>query len=183
MKTYSAGKVAFIVVLMCTVFAINSSAQTLTTHLRLLLAVPAVLTARTLWARWCKAHDGNFYGTTSDVGSIGQGTVFKLTSSGTLTVLHSFTGLSDGGVPRAGLIQASDGNFYGDTEGGGACGVAYKVTASGTLTRLHVFAGGAHDGCQPFGPLVQASDGNFYGTTYLGGGSTACQLVAERSSK
>ncbi len=122
-----------------------------------------------------QGHDGNFYGTTSDVGFSGQGTVYKLTSSGTFTVLHSFSGLSDGGVPRSGLIQASDGNFYGDTEGGGTCGVAYKITASGTQTPVHEFAGGAGDGCEPFGPLVQASDGNFYGTTYLGGGSTVCQ--------
>ena len=72
----------------------------------------------------------------------------------------------------AGLIQASDGNFYGvTTVGGGAsgCGTVYKVTASGTETTLHAFAGGASDGCQPFAPLVQASDGSLYGTTYLGG--------------
>ena len=132
-----------------------------------------------------QGHDGNFYGTASDIGFAGQGTVFKLTPAARLPLLHSFTGLSDGGVPRSGLIQASDGNFYGDTEGGGACGVAYKVTAGGTLTPLHEFAGGASDGCQPFGPLVQASDGNFYGTTYFGGGSTACgaSMAAERSSK
>jgi uncharacterized repeat protein (TIGR03803 family) len=174
LKTYSTWKVAIILVLMCAAFAISSSAQTLTTIYDFCLQYPCpdgAFPAGTL----VQGHDGNFYGTTSDTGFVGQGTVYKLTSSGTFTLLHSFTGLSDGGVPRSGLIQASDGNFYGDTQGGGVCGVAYKITASGTLTPLHEFAGGAHDGCEPFGQLVQASDGNFYGTTYLGGGSTVCQ--------
>src|ERR1019366_5991689 len=93
------------------------------------------------------------------------------------TVLHTFTDGQDGAGPLAGLIQASDGNFYGVTRyGGGAsgCGVVYRITPSGTLTTLHEFAGGASDGCQPFGPLVQATDGNFYGTTYWGGTSTVC---------
>ena len=174
MKIYSAWKVVVILVVMYTAFAVNSSAQTLTTiydFCSLTGCPDGAAPAGTL----VQGSDGNFYGTASDTGFSGQGTVYKLTSSGTFTLLHSFTGLSDGGVPRSGLIQASDGDFYGDTEGGGVCGVAYKITASGTLTPLHEFAGGAGDGCQPFGPLVQASDGNFYGTTYLGGGSTTCQ--------
>ncbi|MFZ0915006.1 MAG: choice-of-anchor tandem repeat GloVer-containing protein, partial [Candidatus Korobacteraceae bacterium] len=174
MKTYSAWKVAIIAVLMCAAFAISSSAQTLTTIYDFCLQYPCPDGADPL-GTLVQGSDGNFYGTTSDVQFVGQGTVYKLTSSGTLTTLHSFTGLSDGGVPLAGLIQASDGNFYGTTEGGGVCGVAYKITASGTLTPVHEFAGGASDGCQPDGPLVQAADGNFYGTTYLGGGSTVCQ--------
>ena len=174
MKIYSAWKVAIIVVLMCAAFAISSSAQTLTTIYDFCSTYPCPQGAAPE-GTLLQGHDGNFYGTASDVGFSGQGNVYKLTASGTFTVLHSFTGLSDGGVPRSGLIQASDGNFYGDTEGGGVCGVAYKITASGTLTPLHEFAGGAHDGCEPFGPLVQASDGNFYGTTFLGGGSTTCQ--------
>src|ERR1022692_2728034 len=159
---------------MCAAFAINSSAQTLTTIYDF-CSQTGCADGGAPGGTLVQGSDGNFYGTTSDTGFVGQGTVYKLTSSGTFTLLHSFTGLSDGGVPRSGLIQASDGNFYGDTEGGGTCGVAYRVTASGTLTPLHEFAGGASDGCEPFGPLVQASDGNFYGTTYLGGGSTVCQ--------
>ncbi len=168
MKIYGSLKVTFIVAFLCAAFGIGSSAQTLTTIYDFCTQYPCPDGAAPE-GTLVQGHDGNFYGTTSDVGFSGQGTVFKLTSSGTLTILHSFTGLSDGGVPRSGLIQASDGNFYGDTEGGGVCGVAYRVTPSGTLTPLHEFAGGASDGCQPFGPLVQASDGNFYGTTYLGG--------------
>jgi uncharacterized repeat protein (TIGR03803 family) len=120
-----------------------------------------------------QGSDGNFYGTTSDVGFVGQGAIFKLTSGGALTVLHSFTGLSDGGVPLAGLVQASDGNFYGVTTRGGdpasGCGTAYRVNASGTETTLHAFAGHPNDGCQPWPALMQAGDGNLYGTTFVGG--------------
>ena len=174
MKACSTWKAVIILVVMFTAFAVTSSAQTLTTIYAFCLQYPCTDGASPA-GTLVQGHDGNFYGTLSDVGFSGQGTVYKLTPSGTFTNLHSFTGLTDGGVPRSGLIQASDGNFYGDTEGGGTCGVAYRVTASGTLTPLHEFAGGAGDGCEPFGPLVQASDGNFYGTTYLGGGSTTCQ--------
>ena len=65
-----------------------------------------------------QATDGNFYGTTPDGGS-GFGTVFRMTPSGTVTVLHDFAGGTDGADPEASLIQATDGNFYGTTAGGG----------------------------------------------------------------
>ena len=170
MKACTARKVVIVVVLVFAIFAINASAQTLTTIYQFCHQSGCPEGSDPL-GTLVQGHDGNFYGTTSDIGSVGQGAVFKLTSSGTLTVLHSFTGGSDGGVPVAGLIQASDGNFYGDTKYGGSsgCGNVFKVTAGGTITSLHVFAGGAHDGCQPSGPLVQAADGNFYGTTFTGG--------------
>ena len=127
MKTYSAWKVVIIVVLMYTAFAISSSAQTLTTIYDF-CSQTGCPDGAAPWGGLVQGSDGNFYGTTSDVGSVGQGTVYKLTSSGALTVLHSFTGLSDGGVPMAGLVQASDGNFYGDTtEGGGASAAAWSI--------------------------------------------------------
>src|ERR1017187_5519057 len=67
-----------------------------------------------------QATDGDFYGTTWADGADNVGTVYKLTPSGTLTVLHTFTDESDGGQPYAGVIQGHDGNFYGvDTVGGG----------------------------------------------------------------
>ena len=65
-----------------------------------------------------QATDGNFYGTTAAGGANGNGTVFKITPSGTLTTLHSFDG-TDGSNPIAGLVQATDGNFYGTTATGG----------------------------------------------------------------
>jgi uncharacterized repeat protein (TIGR03803 family) len=123
------------------------------------------------YAGLIQGSDGNFYGTTYFGGSNGFGTVFKVTPSGTETVLYSFAGGSDGEHPYAGVIQGSDGNFYGTTYQGGASGygTVFKVTPSGTETVLHSFAGGSSDGANPEAGLTQGSDGNFYGNTYLGG--------------
>jgi uncharacterized repeat protein (TIGR03803 family) len=117
-----------------------------------------------------QASDGNFYGTTENGGTNGAGTVFKMTPSGTLTSLYSFTGGIDGLSPVAGLIQATDGNFYGVTLNGGAAGFGtiFRITASGALTTLYSFTGG-NDGSDPWGGLLQAADGNLYGTTEAGG--------------
>ena len=89
-----------------------------------------------------------------------------------LTTLYSFAG-SDGAQPTAGLVQGSDGNFYGTTSQGGANGegAVFKITPSGTLTTLYSFAGS--DGAQPAAGLVQGSDGNFYGTAGVGGANNA----------
>ncbi len=125
---------------------------------------------------WCKATDGNFYGTTysGGAGIYGNGTVFKITPTGTLTTLYSFctqSGCADGDNPAAGLVQGTDGNFYGTTTGGGANngGTVFKITPTGTLTTLYSFD--FTDGRTPFAGLVQATDGNFYGTTVSGGAS------------
>jgi uncharacterized repeat protein (TIGR03803 family) len=121
-----------------------------------------------------QGSDGNFYGTTYQGGTSGYGTVFKLTPSGTETVLYTFVGgSSDGAYPEAGLIQGSDGNFYGNTRQGGASGlgIVFKLTPSGTQTVLHSFAGGSSDGANPSANLVQGSDGNLYGSTGAGGTS------------
>jgi uncharacterized repeat protein (TIGR03803 family) len=115
--------------------------------------------------------DGNFYGTTAGGGANGKGTVFKITPAGVETVLYSFTGgTTDGSLPTSALIQGSDGNFYGTTEGAAPSnhGTVYRVTPAGVETVLHTFAGGA-DGDGPAAALIQGSDGNFYGTTYNGG--------------
>ena len=105
--------------------------------------------------------------------------MFKVTRAGTLTTLHSFDG-TDGSSPQAGLVQATDGSFYGTAAEGGhadcffgdTCGTVFKITAGGTLTTLHFFD--YTDGYYPVARLVQATDGNFYGTTYNGGDPTAC---------
>jgi uncharacterized repeat protein (TIGR03803 family) len=117
--------------------------------------------------------DGNFYGTTTAGGTSGLGTVFKVTPSGTVTVLHSFGG-SDGNFPYAPPIQGADGNFYGTTYFGGNSyvGAVYKITPSGKLTTLYSFDG-VH-GKNPVAPLVQGRDGNFYGTAENGGSGTEC---------
>jgi uncharacterized repeat protein (TIGR03803 family) len=153
-----------------------------------------------------QAADGNFYGTTYSGGAndpqacegIGCGTVFKITASGKLTTLYNFcaqTNCADGQWPSGSLVQATDGNFYGTTEAGGAhgtncpfgiCGTVFKLTPGGTLTTLHSFAG--TDGSDPYSGLVQGTSGTFYGTTEMGadlscGGGSGCGTVFSLSVK
>ncbi len=122
-----------------------------------------------------QGSDGNFYGTTSEGGTHGNGTVFNVTPSGALTTLYRFDG-TDGRDPYAGLIQATDDNFYGTTSAGGPNngGTVFKITADGMMmTILHSFCfkNGCPDGTSPLGALVQGTDGNFYGTTSTDGQS------------
>jgi uncharacterized repeat protein (TIGR03803 family) len=116
-----------------------------------------------------QATDGNFYGTTERGGADALGEVFKISAAGTFTLLHSFTAVSDGDAPTGGLVQASDGNFYGTTVGGGTSseGNVYEITKLGAVTQLHSFSGGdgGPDGDQPFGALVQHTSGVLFGTT------------------
>jgi uncharacterized repeat protein (TIGR03803 family) len=121
-----------------------------------------------------QATDGDLYGTTVGGGANNGGTIFKITPSGTLTTLYAFcsqSGCTDGEYPYAGLVLATDGNFYGTSQQGGANGVGtiFQITPSGTLTTLHSFAGHPVDGAAPISSLVQATNGDFYGTTYAGG--------------
>jgi len=116
-----------------------------------------------------QARDGNFYGTTNLGGSKGYGTVFKITSDGTLTTVYNFCpqlGCPDGMLPAAGLIQATDGNFYGSTTDGGNGGTLFKITPAGKFTILHTFDG--YDGNSPVAPFIQVGS-TFYGTTSQGG--------------
>jgi uncharacterized repeat protein (TIGR03803 family) len=115
--------------------------------------------------------DSNLYGTTFS-GGIGYGTVFRVTTNGSLlTVLWDFSDGGDGGNPAGGLIQAEDGNFYGTTYTGGSFsnGTIFKITKNGVLTTLYNFTGG-NDGAAPLASLLQASATNFLGTTSTGGG-------------
>jgi uncharacterized repeat protein (TIGR03803 family) len=126
-----------------------------------------------------QATAGDLYGTTqnggNNYGDIGEGTIFKITLAGALTTLHIFNG-PDGDEPEAGLVQATDGNFYGTTFGGGTnggYGTIFEITPSGVLTTLHSF--GASGGVEPQAELVQATNGDLYGTTRFGGGDdTSC---------
>jgi uncharacterized repeat protein (TIGR03803 family) len=137
------------------------------------------------------ASDGNFYGTTPSYGA-DNGTIFRITPTGTLTTIYRFSGLADEGNPLAALIQGSDGNLYGTTAGGlpNEYGTVFKVTLDGTLTTLFVFTYDSTtqtwpDGNAPEAALVEGSDGNFYGTTTGGGrqrgGSSALGTIFKMS--
>jgi len=133
--------------------------------------------------------DGNFYGTTSSGGASNFGTVFVITPAGTLTTLHSFCANNypclDGSNPSAGLVEATDGNFYGTSLGGAYNnGNVFKITPEGSLTILYNFCAESNceDGARPKAALVQGKDGNFYGTTDQGGaynGGTVFKITPE----
>ncbi|HTB79344.1 MAG TPA: choice-of-anchor tandem repeat GloVer-containing protein [Opitutaceae bacterium] len=118
------------------------------------------------FANLIQGSDGNFYGTTNPVffDPTNYGTVFKVTPAGVLTTLVLFNG-TNGGGSRGGLVQGSDGNFYGTTYLGGSSsdGTIFKMTPAGILTTLVSFNG--INGALPSAGLVQGSDGDFYGTT------------------
>jgi uncharacterized repeat protein (TIGR03803 family) len=110
---------------------------------------------------------GNLYGGTQGAGEYQQGNIFELKPDGTETILHQFTGGSDGGSPGHYLLLDATGNVYGVTsEGGGTCGcgTVFKITSDGTYTVLYTFAGEADGGIPAF-DLVSDNSGNLYGTT------------------
>jgi uncharacterized repeat protein (TIGR03803 family) len=128
------------------------------------------------------ANDGFLYGTTYTGGLAGNGTIFRVSTAGVLTSLHSFSaadanGLNtDGSTPRAKLVQANDGNLYGTTVLGGpsAEGVIFRISLSGVFSIVYAFpavdANGLNvSGTQPSAPLILASDGNLYGVAEHGG--------------
>lgn len=125
-----------------------------------------------------QAINGNFYGTTNGGGVDSLGTMFEITPAGKLTTLHSFCSqqnCADGFGPNS-LIQATNGNFYGTTNGGGAnsVGTVFEITAAGELTTLYNFCSQSNctDGEYPFGAIVQATNGNLYGVTSEGGANS-----------
>jgi uncharacterized repeat protein (TIGR03803 family) len=125
----------------------------------------------------CSAHGtpamdkaGNLYGTTSRCGSGNHGIVWKVSKKGAETVLFNFTGgSSDGANPIAGVVLDAQGNFYGNTQAGGASddGTVFELSTKGVLTLLHTFDGS--DGATPYGSIIRDAKGNVYGTTLEGG--------------
>jgi len=118
-----------------------------------------------------------------NLGTNGGGMVFKITPDGTLTTLYSFcsqAGCTDGANPYGGLVQGTNGDFYGTTQSGGAGNyrTIFKITPRGTLTTLHSFCAqsGCADGEYPYGSLVQATNGDLYGAALFGGAncSSSC---------
>jgi|SRR5580658_1894196 uncharacterized repeat protein (TIGR03803 family) len=96
-----------------------------------------------------------------------------LAKAQTFSVIHNFTGGSDGSSPLSGFLMV-DGNLYGTASTGGTAGfgVVFEMSPTGVETVLHEFTGGS-DGATPEGHLVMDKQGNFYGTTWAGGASNA----------
>jgi uncharacterized repeat protein (TIGR03803 family) len=119
--------------------------------------------------------DGNFWGTTQNGGTDAAGTAFKITPSGTLTTLYSFTNTTDDSAPSYTLIQGQDGNMYGVSEEqyAGQAGSFFKMTTKGKIA-AHPFNPNFTDGASPNLP-VQGYDGNFYGSIQIGG-DLSCNL-------
>ena len=151
------GRRAYGVLLLCVAAAIASPAQTFKT-----LHSFDGTDGSYSHAGLVQATNGNLYGTTDETPKKGsgahvyRGTAFKITPSGALTTLHGFCSqggsCTDGDLPYAGLVQATDGNFYGTTSSGGVhgYGTVFKISPSGTLTTLYSFcSGGCTDGLSP----------------------------------
>jgi len=129
-----------------------------------------------------QATDGNLYGTTA-IGGIGGGTVFRITTAGTLSTLYNFCAQSCTGldIPQAGLTQAEDGNLYGTASFGGPqvpAGGIFNVSLAGAFTPIYDFCAqpSCSDGADAQSVLIQGSDGNFYGTSDSGGTSSGGTL-------
>lgn len=123
-----------------------------------------------------QAKDGNFYGTTKVGGSGANGVVYKMSPTGVYTVLHNFANNGLGLGPVAGLVQATDGKFYGaaySTPGVGP-GLIYQISSDGVYTILHQFLSKNRDGATPMVPLIQHTGGTLFGDTYSGGLGTNC---------
>jgi len=131
--------------------------------------------------------DGNFYGTSQAGGLTYQGTAFRMTPNGTVTILYNFD-YTHGAYLYSPLVQGNDGFLYGTTSGGGSGngGVVFKLSTHGKLTLLHQFDDNSTtDGAVPFAGLVAATDGNYYGATSggLNSGSVPNGNLFDVSSK
>ena len=120
------------------------------------------------------ATDGNFYGTSQRGGALGDGTVFRMDSSGAVSTVKDFDRDSGGWFLQVPVIEADDGQLYGTTVYGHCddltdnCATIFRLTLGGDLTTLHTFS--FEEGSIPLSPLLQTSGSDFYGTTSIGGG-------------
>ena len=122
-----------------------------------------------IYGRLTQGRDGYLYGAALGGGALGYGTLFKVSTNGSFVPLHTFS-YYDSSSPYGGLIEGSDGNFYGTTYGyffNSGYGSVFRVTPDGTFTNLLFF--NKTNGAYPVAALVQGADGNFYGTTSAGG--------------
>ncbi len=121
-----------------------------------------------------RTSDGSLYGVTPQgdalEGGNGYGTIYQIAPDGQITVLNVFNG-SYGYYPTAGLVEGSDGNFYGSPEVGGPDGAFtsfFRISPTGNFTNICSLYGGTN-GYDPSYAMILARDGNFYGTTTYGG--------------
>jgi uncharacterized repeat protein (TIGR03803 family) len=113
-----------------------------------------------------QGSDGGLYGVTSGGGPYYGGTVFRITTNGTFSVIHALNPNLDGDDSMASLILGSDGNLYGTTQYGSPAGngSVFQITTNGVLTVLYSFMGGSFgDGSGVTAPVLQAPSGNLYG--------------------
>jgi len=140
-----------------------------------------------------QGSDGNFYGVAQVGANEAEGSIFRITPTGTFTVLYNFScaqeNCPDGAEPN-GLTQATDGNFYGTTFIGGIlncpglgpnsspspCGTIFRITPGGTFTSIYQFPS-VQVGWSPTGLLLQASSGILYGVTVAGGSDGGAGIV------
>jgi uncharacterized repeat protein (TIGR03803 family) len=122
-------------------------------------------------------ENGNLYGATSLCGDFNEGTIFKVSSTGSFTVLYTFDagGSGGGNAPFGGVTRDRDGNLYGTTLFGGncglelgGCGTVFKLGQNGSMTVLHSFDGYT-DGTSPWCNVILDAAGDLYGTTSTGG--------------
>ena len=132
-----------------------------------------------VWGRY-----GNLYGTTSQGGSDGVGTIFMISPAGKEKVLYSFKGETDGDFPESPLLMGPSGNFYGTATGGGTSdsGTIYKITPTGKIRILYNFKSGKY-GAIPKGGLIFGRDGNLFGTTTFGGNGIVFEITPQGSEK
>lgn len=132
-----------------------------------------------------RGFDGHVYGTTMLGGNLttspeGLGTIFRMTSDGTFTLLHAFSP-GEGAYPYAGVRAYSDGTLFGTTMAGGlGNGTVFTLDPNGTFTTIHSFSTG--QGAVPLGGLTGAFDGAFYGTTVYGGRANAGVIYRLRAT-
>src|SRR4029453_9765962 len=107
---------------------------------------------------------GNLYGATRAGGTGDNGVLFKISSDGTYTVLHAFTGM-DGSVPNGGLVSGPAGNLFGTAQMGGArgLGTVFSLSPAGEVSVLHTFAGDL-DGAFPLAGVIRDDVGHLFGT-------------------
>ncbi len=113
----------------------------------------------------CQGSDGLLYGTTQNGGAYGLGTVFTLSTNGTLATLVSFNG-TNGATPLGALVEGTNGLYYGTTKLGGsnAAGTIFSVAPNGSLNSIYSFASN-NDSIDPFTVLTPDGLGNFLGAS------------------